>query len=157
MTDARLTLPRIPVWVASAALLGAGWNAFGVVQLADFATQTQASLMMSGMSPEAAKLYHGLPFWMTIVFAIGSIGGLAGSVLLFARHLSAVPIFAFSLGGYIALFAGDYAYGVFEAIPGQMAILAAVVVIAAVLLGVAWVAHRRGLLTPHPAVRDLAS
>lgn len=146
MTDAALIRRRLPVWLAAAALLGAAWNVFGVVQLADFATQTQASLMMSGMSPEAARLYYGLPFWMTIVFAIGSIGGVIGCVLLLARNRVAVPIFALSFAGYIALFAGDYAYGVFEAIPGQMAILATVVLIAAVLWGVAWVARRRGLL-----------
>ncbi len=100
------------------------------------------------MSPEAARLYYGLPPWMTFVFAIGSIGGLVGSLLLLARRSPAVPIFAASLTGYIALFAGDYAYGVFDAIPGQMAILAFVVAVAAALLGAAWFSRDRELLRP---------
>ncbi len=149
MTDATLVRPSLPGWLALVALLGAGWNAFGIFQLADFVTKTQASLLMSGMSSEAARLYYGLPSWMTIVFAVGSTGGLIGSFALLARRSAAVPVFATSLLGYIALFAGDYAYGVFDAIPGQMAILAFVVLVAASLLIAAWVARSRGLLRPH--------
>jgi hypothetical protein len=44
------------------------------------------------------------------------------------------------------LFSGDVAYGVFAAIPSQLAILTVVVLIAAALLVVAWLADRRGLL-----------
>jgi hypothetical protein len=44
------------------------------------------------------------------------------------------------------LFAGDVAYGVFAALPLQLAILTVVVLIAAALLAVSWLADRRGLL-----------
>lgn len=152
MTAATPVHMRLPIWLAGSALLGAAWNAFGIVQLADFVAKTEASLMMSGMSAEAARLYYGLPSWMTIVFAIGAIGGLLGCVLLLIRRSSAVSVFALSLVGYVAIFAGDYAYGVFDAIPGQMAILSAVVLIAAALLAVAVYARIRGMLVQpiHP-------
>ncbi len=149
MTDATIVRPSLPSWLALVALLGTGSNAFGLFQLADFVTKTQASLMMSGLSPEAAQLYYWLPLWMTIVFAVGSIGGLIGSCALLARRSAAVAVFATSLLAYIALFAGDYAYGVFDAIPGQMAILAFVVLVAACLLIAAGVARSRGLLRPY--------
>lgn len=83
------------------------WNAFGIVQLADFVTQTHESLMMKGMSAQAADLYYGLPLWMKVAFALGSIGGLVGSVLLGLRRSAAVTVLAASLAGYVALFAGD--------------------------------------------------
>ncbi len=62
-----------------------------------------------------------------------------------ARHV-AVPIFVASLAGYIALYAGDYAYGVFDVIPGQLTILSVVVAIAAALCAAGVTALRQNLL-----------
>lgn len=146
MTDTLTVRTGAPFWLTAAALLGAAWNAFGIIQLTDFTAQTRASLMMSGMSPDAARLYYGLPSWMTAAFAVGSVGGLLGCVLLFARRSTAVPVFALSLAGYVALFIGDYAHGVFGAIPGQLAVLVFVVVVAAALFAAAWLARGVGLL-----------
>lgn len=102
--------------------------------------------MMKGMTPPAAELYYGLPVWMKLVFAIGSFGGLIGSLMLGARRRAATPIFAGSLAGYVALFADDYAYGVFDAIPGQMAVLLLVVAVAVALLVASLMARQNGLL-----------
>lgn len=146
MIDANSGPARLPLWVWVAAGLGAAWNGFGLVQLTDFLSQTRASLMMKGMSPAAADLYYALPIWMKLAFAVGSIGGLLGSIALAGRRDSAVPIFGTSLLGYVGLYAGDYAYGVFAAIPGQMGILSAVVAIAIGLLSASVVAKRRALL-----------
>lgn len=145
MNDTTMARVRLPVWVWLFAALGAAWNVFGIVQLVDFATQTQASLMMKGMTPPAAELYYGLPVWMKLVFAIGSFGGLIGSVMLGARRRAAIPVFAVSLAGYVALFAGDYAYGVFDAIPGQMGVLLIVIAVAVALLVASLLARRQGL------------
>jgi hypothetical protein len=133
------------MWAWAAVALGAAWNIFGIVQWVDFTTQTEASLMMKGMTPSAAALYYGLPAWMKVVFAVGSFGGLIGSLLLFVRRREAIPIFAVSLAGYSALFVGDQMYGVFEAIPGQLAVLILVVAVAAVMLGIGLFTRRRGL------------
>lgn len=146
MASTTMNRERLPAWVWFVGALGATWNIFGLVQLADFVSQTEASLMMQGMSPAAAQLYYGLPIWMKIVFAVGSLGGLIGCVLLLARHRAAVTVLAVSLTGYIALFAGDYAYGVFDAIPGQLTVLLVVLAVAGVLLGAGLLARKRGLL-----------
>jgi hypothetical protein len=141
-----LTRRAAPAWLLAVAALGAAWNLFGVVQLYDFVAQTRESLMMKGMSPSAAELYYGLPGWMKVAFAVGSIGGLAGSVALIARPAAATPILAVSLVGYVALFAGDLSYGVFDVIEGQIVILSTVLAIAAGLLAVALVApHLRAM------------
>ncbi len=90
--------------------------------------------MMNGMSPTAADLYYGLPMWMQLVFTVGSVGGLVGSLLLVTRPRLAVPVLSASLPDYVALWIGDLSHGVFDVIPGQMAVWSAVVAIAVVLL-----------------------
>lgn len=133
---------RAPALLLLAAGFGVAWNAFGILQLVDFASQTHKSLTMKGMSVRAAELYYGLPIWMKLAFALGSIGGLVGSVLLGARRASAVTVLAASLAGYLLLFAGVYAHGVFDVIEGQMAILSVVIAIAIGLFGVSVMARR---------------
>lgn len=139
---------RTPAWLLLVAGFGVAWNAFGIVQLIDFVSQTHESLMMKGMSDSAADLYYALPTWMKLAFALGSIGGLVGSVLLGVRRPSAVTMLAASLAGYLVLFAGDYAHGVFDVIEGQMAILSMVIAIAIGLLGVSVVMRQRAQHTP---------
>lgn len=151
MTDNHSVLARVPAWLWVVAAFGVAWNAFGLVQLADFVGQTRASLAMKGMTPPAAELYYALPAWMKLAFAVGSVGGLSGSVALIARPRVATPLFATSLAGYVALYAGDWAHGVFDVIPGQMTVLSVVVAIAVFLLG-ASVAHRSGRSTTRAAV-----
>ena len=146
MIDATLIYPKLPAWLWIVASFGIAWNTFGIIQLIDFITQTQASLMMKGMSWSAAELYYGLPAWMKLAFAIGSVGGLIASLALVTRRRAAAPVFAASLIGYIALFAGDYVYGVFAAIPGQMMVLTFVVAVAVGLLGASVVASRKRLI-----------
>lgn len=145
-TEAMTPSRRLPLWLWVAAAFGVAWNIFGLVQLTDFVLQTRESLMMKGMSPAAAALYYGLPVWMKLAFALGSFGGVAGSVAMMLRCRAAVPVLGASLVGYIALYAGDYIYGVFEAIPGQRIILSTVVAIAVGLLGVSLLARRQRLL-----------
>lgn len=101
---------------------------------------------MKGMSAKAADLYYALPVWMKLAFAVGSGGGLIGSIALGTRRHIAVPIFVASLVGYLALFAGDHAYGVFDAIPGQMTVLLIVVAVAIALLLSGIFAERQRLL-----------
>lgn len=152
MSQIEIPAARPPMWLPMLALLGIAWNVFGTVQLVDYATRTHEGLMMQGLAPEAAQLYNDLPFWMTIAFAIGSIGGLIGSVLLLVRHRLTLRVLAVSLAGYLTLFMGDVIHGVFKAIPAQLAILTTVVLFAAALLSLAWVAKQRGYMksSDHP-------
>jgi hypothetical protein len=125
--------PRsIPLAVRAAAIAGVGWNAFGVLQFAGSVAADEASLIASGLTPEQASVMAGHPVWMTVAFAVGVFGGLAGSVLLFWRHPIARPVLAASLVAYIALWIGDAVHGVFAALGApQVAILSLVVAIAA--------------------------
>lgn len=116
--------------------LGMAWNLFGVVQFSGQVLSTPAMLMDKGMTPAQAALYAGLPVWMTIAFAIGVFGGLAGSTLLLVGRRGATATLAVSLAGYVLLFLGDITEGVFAAFgPSQVAILTTVVVIAIGILG----------------------
>ncbi len=145
MTTFALQATR-PAWLTATAGLGVLWNAYGAWQFAGSFSQTPASLMAAGMTPAQAALYLSLPGWISVAFAVGVFGGLAGSAALLMRRAFALPIFAVSLAGYALLFAGDAYYGVFAGIPAQLVILSVVVVIAAALLWTTVVARGRGLL-----------
>lgn len=130
---------RPPLWFWVSAGLGLAWNAYGVVQYLGAARATPESLIAGGLTPEQAAVMTGYPAWMTAAFAIGVFAGLAGCVLLFLRNKAAVPVFAASLAGYVALFIGDITAGVFAAMGApQVIVLSAVVAIAAGLL---WLSH----------------
>lgn len=135
-----------PSWFRTVAVLGVAWNAYGLYQFAGTFTQAGKAAMTLGMTSQQAAVYLSLPAWISAVFAVGVLGGLAGSIALALRRRAAVPVFTVSLAGYILLFAGDAYYGVFAALPVQLAILATVVLIAAGLLWTAWFARKRGLL-----------
>lgn len=137
---------RVPIWLWGAGSLGVAWNLYGLYQFAAGFTPAGRAAMTAGMTSAQAELYLSLPGWISVVFAIGVFGGLIGSTALLLRRRIALPVFAASLIGYILLFTGDIAYGVFAALPSQLAILTVVVLIAAALFAVAWLADRRGLL-----------
>ncbi len=132
MTDA-IAHSLTPVRLA--AIGGIFWNAFGVFQFYMSTFSTVDSMISLGMTRAQAELYAALPLGMPFVFAVGTIGGLAGSLLLLARNRLAVPVFAVSLAGYVALFIGDWLLGVFAAFGARQVItLCFVVAIAAALL-----------------------
>ncbi len=137
---------RAPTRFWGMAGFGVLWNLYGIYQFIGTLTPAGRSAMASGMTAAQAQIYFSLPAWMTAAFAIGVFGGLLGSLVLAARRAAALPVFAVSLAGYIALFAGDVYFAVFDAMPGQLAILAFVVLVAVALLVTAWAARSRGLL-----------
>ena len=126
---------KMPVsfWIISS--LGLLWNLYGVYQYIGTLRSTPESLQAMGMTAEQAQLYSSLPVWMTLAFAIGVFGGVAGCVALLLRRRVATPIFAVSLAGYIVLYIGDITEGVFAALGmSQVIVLTVVVIIAAGLL-----------------------
>ena len=137
---------RAPAWLWVMAGFGVLWNLYGIYQFIGTLTPAGRSAMAAGMTAAQAQSYFSLPAWMTAVFAIGVFGGLLGSLALAARRAAALPVFAVSLVGYISLFAGDVYFGIFDAMPGQLAVLAFVVVVAVALLVTAWAARYRALL-----------
>jgi hypothetical protein len=138
------TSARAPYWITAAALGGTAWNIFGIVQFAGSVMATESSLIASGLTPEQAAVMTGYPAWMTLAFALGVLGGFAGSVLLLLRGPAAMPVLLASVVAYVALWIGDAVFGVFAAMGAQqVAILTVVVAIAAALYA----------LARHPAVR----
>ncbi len=137
---------RAGVWLPVAAVAGLGWNLFGLWQFAGSLRQTGESLMAAGMTAKQAEIYLALPGWMTAVFAVGVIGGTVGSLLMLLQRAAAVLVFAVSLAGYVALFAGDLAYGVFAGLPEQLVIITSVVLIAAALFALSLFARKRAML-----------
>lgn len=139
---------KLPLWFWISAALGLLWNLFGLFRFSVDSFASVEKLIASGMTQAQASLYTGLPFWMTIVFAVGVIGGTLGCILLLLRKKQAFAVFAASLAGYIALYAGDIALGVFAAFgTPQVAILTTVVLIAAALLWLSHASKKRGWLS----------
>jgi hypothetical protein len=137
---------RMPPWLWTTSILGILWNIVGLYQYAGTFTSAGRAAMTAGMTSDQAVLYLTLPSWISVVFAVGVFSGLAGSILLALRRRPARPVLAASFVGYGLLFAGDTYYGVFAAIPKQLAILAIVMLIAAALLWTSRLAAARGLL-----------
>ena len=137
---------RIPAWFWGLAGFGVLWNLYGIHQFLGSLAPAGRAAMAAGMTAAQAQVYFSLPAWMSAVFAIGVFGGLLGSLGLVARRAAAVPVLAASLLAYAALFCGDLYFGVFDALPGQPAILVFVVLVAVGLLASAWAARRRQML-----------
>jgi hypothetical protein len=126
-----------PVWLIAVSLGGIAWNLFGAFQFGASVTATEESLIASGLSAEQAAVMTGYPAWMSLAFAVGVFGGLAGSALLLMRRGAAMPVLGVSLAAYVALWIGDAAHGVFAAMgASQIVIVSVVVAIAAALFAV---------------------
>jgi hypothetical protein len=141
--------PRPAQSLAMRGLILAGllWSLFGFVQFWSQTFTDAAGLMAGGMTQAQAELYAGLPMWMSIAFALGTIGGTIGCVLLLAGQRLAVTVLAVSLAAYIALYLGDIIFGVFAAFgTPQIVVLSFVVIVAAGLLWLARRLSRQGLL-----------
>jgi hypothetical protein len=132
MTALDLPRTRKPMWLPAVATGGILWNLYGALQFAGALRATEESLIAAGLTPERATVMTGYPAWMTLAFALGVAGGLAGSALLLARRHAARPVLATSLAAYVALWIGDALHGVFAAMGApQVIILSLVVAIAA--------------------------
>ncbi|TAF69495.1 MAG: hypothetical protein EAZ54_14410 [Curvibacter sp.] len=148
MTDQTLApRPAPSLLLRGLILAGLLWSLFGVVQFARQTFTDTAGLVAGGMTPPQAELYAALPVWMSIAFAIGTIGGTIGCLLLLVSRRIAVAVLGVSLAAYVALYLGDIVHGVFAAFGApQIVVLSLVVLVATGLL---WLARRmqaRGLL-----------
>lgn len=136
-----------PLWFWIATGLGLAWNIFGAMQFVGTLSATPESLQAQGLTADQAAVMLGYPMWMTLAFAMGVFGGAIGCLLMLARKVVAVPVFALSLVGYIALYIGDIVHGVFAAMgTPQVVVLTVVVAIAAGLWAVSRLSRTRGVL-----------
>jgi hypothetical protein len=115
-------------------LLAICWNVFGAFQFFNTAFASESELLAQGLSAEQAKLMAALPFWMDAAFAIGVLGALVGSVMLWFRQPRAVMVLLVSLLAYVVLFVGDWWLGVFSLFGAPQVIILTIVVVIALSL-----------------------
>lgn len=85
--------------------IGLLWNAMGVLL---WGGSTFAPDQFLADLPPAHRVYvNSLPWWSTLTWGLGVLGGLAGSILLLMRSRNAVPAYALSL---IAALANNMVY-----------------------------------------------
>lgn len=147
MTTSSALATPFPLAARIAAVAGLLWSLFGAWQFVRQTFTDHAGLVAGGMTPEQAQLYAALPVWMAVVFAIGTLGGSLGCVLVLMGRKAGLPVLAASLAAYVALYAGDVLYGVFAVFgTPQVIVLTLVVGVAAGLLWLArWLAARGAL------------
>ncbi len=88
-----------PVHLWIVAILSALLNAFG---LFDFAmTQLRSEQYMALYPPEQRDFFYSFPLLMDVVWGVGMIAGLAGSILLLTRKRQAVLAYAVALIGVV--------------------------------------------------------
>jgi hypothetical protein len=74
----------LPVWYMLVSGLGLVWNLFGAFQFYKSVTATTESLISMGMTAAQAQLMSSYPMWMTVAFAVGTVGGTDGRLCAFA-------------------------------------------------------------------------
>lgn len=100
MTELRKT--PLHLWIVG--VVATLWNSFGVMDY--FMTRTKGAAWIDQMMPgiHSAKYMayiDAFPIWVSIGWALGVWGALAGSLLLLARSRHAITAYALSLVGAI--------------------------------------------------------
>ena len=75
------------------------WNGLGVILWSG--TSLAPDTFLDGMPPAHRAYVGGLPWWSTITWGLGVVGGLAGSILLLLRSGRAAAVLAASLFGAV--------------------------------------------------------
>lgn len=109
-----------PVWLRICAVLAALWYAFGLFQFWNaYALDTAAAVQAGTITPAFAALQNAIPGPVWGAYALASLAGLCGAILLWLNR-NAVLAFALSLlcalGYWIWLFALS---GAREALPAE--------------------------------------
>ncbi|MEH6657260.1 hypothetical protein [Leeuwenhoekiella marinoflava] len=126
------TKPSKKFWIIST--IAVLWNLMGI-----FAFMGQAfvsSAMLAELPADQAELIRNTPQWLTGIFAIATVTGLLGSILLVLRRKSATTLFFISAVGVLiqmgySFFATDalQVYGIVEGL-----IMPLIVILSAVYL-----------------------
>jgi hypothetical protein len=126
----------VPAWFRIVALLAILWNAFGVAMYLSsvgiFGDPT------AGLSAAERAVAEGIPAWVTGAFAIGTWGGLLGSLGLAMRRRWAWPVLLVSLVALIVL----EGWSVFLSGAVEMFGLAVPISVTVIALFLAWLAHQ---------------
>ena len=122
------------IWFSVVAIITLLWNIGGAMQFINSLNPSESS-MGGMMTSEQIAVLTALPLWVTIVFGIGVITSLTGSVFLYLRHKCAKRHLLVSLVAFVLLSVAYAYYGVFTALGStQIAIMSTVVVVAGLLV-----------------------
>ncbi len=91
------------------------WNAMGALDYT--MTELRNAAYLSAMTPPQIAWLNAIPAWAVALWALGTWGGVTGSLLLLGRRRWAVSAFAVSLLGVI----GITAFQLSSAMPQTMA------------------------------------
>jgi hypothetical protein len=101
MTDSDATVggahPKTPIHLWIVGVLALLWNAMGAFDY--LATKLELSFYMSQFTQEQLDYFYGFPAWVTVGWAFGVWGALAGTIGLLMRRRWAVWAYAVSLAG----------------------------------------------------------
>lgn len=123
------------VWFSIVAIISILWNIGGAIQFLNSVSATEESMKGAMMSAEQIAVLAGLPVWVDVVFGIGVLTSILGSVLLYLRSKHSYSTLAVSLIAFVLLSLAYVIYDVFAVIGTQQVItMVIVVVIAAVLV-----------------------
>lgn len=134
---------KIPMWFTVVAIVAVLWDSMGVWAYIDTMTLSAEDLMKM---PEAERSIHNAtPAWANGAFAIAVFGGFIGSLLLLLKKSLALPILIVSL---IAVLVQMYnAFFIMDSIavfgPGGMIMPIMIIVIAALLVWMAYMAKKK--------------
>jgi hypothetical protein len=124
------------------------FNAIGVFDFGMTIAKGAAYLASAGMTPAQIDHYQHIPALMTLDWAVGVFGALAGSVLILLRNKLAWPVLAVSLAAFLLMQVHTYVLTDGGKIMGQsMAITSCVIAgLLAFFTWYAWWMTRRGVL-----------
>ncbi|MCT8340314.1 hypothetical protein MG296_09635 [Flavobacteriaceae bacterium TK19130] len=89
-----LTKPNTGFWVI--AVIALIWNIIGVFQFLS-RTFLLTDEVKAALPEEQVLFLESIPTWLQVIFAIATISGLLGSILLLARRKTAIALFGISL------------------------------------------------------------
>lgn len=141
---------NVPKWFLIVCILAVLWDAMGLMAFISDALLLSNPDAIAKIEDEKIRtLYETQPMWPTIAFAIATIGGFLGSILLLMKKKLAIPVLVASLLGVLA----QSCYGFFmsntiEVMGAGAAIFSAIIIsIAMGLVGLAFYANSKGWLS----------
>lgn len=111
MENLQATPARTPWHLWAIGAIGLLWNSFGCVDYVMTKLDPAGYLASMGMGAEEQAYMQAFPAWLTVFWALGVWGSLAGSLLLILRSRHAVVAFAVSLLGLVVAQGFEYLGG----------------------------------------------
>ena len=136
-----------PRWYRVAAIAALLWNLLGVAMF--LLHYTMSAEALAALPAEQQALFEAMPGWTWVAYAVATIGGALGALMLVMRRRAATWLLTLSLAGVVAQFLWQAVLS--EAVPllgaaQALTLPAVLVVVAALVCWFAWRADARGWL-----------